>query len=160
MSLLIRLKQEGLPLPGGAMLFCPWVDLTLASLAPHDGRTPVPDERLAQTRGAAAAYLAGHPLDDPVISPLTADLSGLPPLLIQAATGDPQMEDSHQLNDRASAHGVEVRLELYPVDTHVFHIFWAFLPEAADALAQAGAFVRETADAAGDPRSAAAGRAG
>jgi acetyl esterase/lipase len=161
MSLLIRLKQDGLPLPGGAMLFCPWVDLTLATLAAaRDGREPVGEARLGQTRGAAEAYLAGHRIDDPLVSPLTADLSGLPPLLIQAATGDPQMEDAHQLNDRAGAHGVQVRLELYPVDTHVFHIFWAFLPEAADALEQAGAFVREAAHSAGDPRSAAAGRGG
>jgi hypothetical protein len=53
--------------------------------------------------------------------------------------------DAHRLNDHADAHGVDVRLELFPVDTHVFHIFWAFLPEAADAVQQAGGFVRETA---------------
>jgi acetyl esterase/lipase len=145
MSLLIRLKQEGLPLPGGAALLCPWVDLTLDTLERHAGRDAVPEEMLAQMRGAAEAYLAGHPAGDPVVSPLGADLSGLPPLLVQAATGDRQVADAHRLSDHADAHGVDVRFELFPVDTHVFHIFWAFLPEAADALEQAGRFVRETA---------------
>jgi len=41
-----------------------------------------------------------------------------------------------------AAHGVDVRLETYSADTHVFHVFWSFLPEAADALQQAGGFIR------------------
>ena len=100
---------------------------------------------LEQIRGYVDAYLDGHPPDDPVISPLTADLAGLPPLLIQAATGDPQREDAHRLAERARSHGVEATLELYPVDTHGFQTFWSFLPEAMEGLAQAGRFVREIA---------------
>ncbi len=149
MSLLLSLKQQDLPLPGGALLFCPWVDLNstvLSSLAATDEQVAM---LLEQVRGYVGAYLAGHPSDDPVISPLTADLSGLPPLLIQAATGDPQREDAHRLAERAHAHGVEARLELYPVDTHGFQTFWSFLPEAMEGLAQAGRFVREIATRAG-----------
>ncbi len=145
MSLLLGLKQQNLPLPGGALLFCPWVDLNstvLSSLAATDEQVAM---LLEQVRGYVDAYLGGHPADDPVISPLTADLSGLPPLLIQAATGDPQREDAHRLAERAHAHGVEARLELYPVDTHAFQTFWSFLPEAMEGLAQAGRFVREVA---------------
>jgi len=143
MSLLLSLKQENLPLPGGALLFCPWVDLSgriLASLAVTDEQVAI---LLEQIRGYVGAYLDGHPLDDPVLSPLTADLRGLPPMLIQAATGDPQREDAHRLTERARAHGVDARLELYPVDTHAFQTFWSFLPEAMEGLAQAGRFVRE-----------------
>ena len=118
--------------------------------ARHAGAPPRAASRSTRScwprRAAAAdAYLAGHPVDDPVVSPLTADLAGLPPLLIQAATGDHHVEDAQALHDHAAARRGRRRLELYPVDTHVFHIFWAFLPEAADAIAQAGAFVRETA---------------
>jgi epsilon-lactone hydrolase len=145
MALLLSLKQEDLPLPGGALLFCPWVDLSgtiLASMAVHDEQVAV---LLEQVRGYVDVYLDGHPIDDPVLSPLTADLAGLPPLLIQAATGDPQREDAHRLTERARAHGVEARLELYPVDTHAFQTFWSFLPEAMEGLSQAGQFVREIA---------------
>jgi epsilon-lactone hydrolase len=74
------------------------------------------------------------------VSPLKADLTGLPPMLVQAATGDLAVEDAHQITNRARSHGVDVRLELFPVETHVFQLFWAFLPEAADALRQAGEF--------------------
>ena len=149
-SVLIALAQRGLPMPGGAVLFCPWVDLTGGTL--EQSTQDVPLAALKVARGFAQAYLGGHPIDDPVVSPLTADLSGLPPLLIQAATGDAQLEDSKLLADRARAHGVDVRLELYPVDTHVFQIFWSFLPEAVDALNRAGQFVQATCAAAGARR--------
>ncbi len=46
----------------------------------------------------------------------------------------------------AQRHGVDARIELYPADTHVFQVFWSFLPEAADALQQAGTFIREVLD--------------
>ncbi len=131
MSVLLTLKQRGLPQPGGAVLMCPWVDLELSFAT------------TCTIRGCAAAYLAGHPADDPVASPLGADLTGLPPLLIQAATGDDRLLDANALTDAARRHGVDARLELYSVDAHVFHLFWSFLPEAAEALAAAGRFARD-----------------
>jgi acetyl esterase/lipase len=88
------------------------------------------------------AYLDGHSTEDPVINPLIADLTGLPPLLVQAATGDLVAPESRALVERATAHGVDATLELYAADTHVFHVFWSFLPEAADALQRAGEFLR------------------
>ena len=132
LSLLLTLRDQELPLPGGAVLLCPWVDLA--------GETPLGK----QARVYALAYAGDLPLDDPLLSPLRADLTGLPPLLIQVATGDDQAPDCRRLAERARAHDVEVRLELYPGDTHVFHLFWSFLPEAVDALRQAGEFTRAT----------------
>jgi epsilon-lactone hydrolase len=130
-SVLLTLKECGLPQPGGALLMCPWVDLAL-SLRHDEGM-----------RRAAAAYLGGHSADDPVASPLGADLTGLPALLIQAATGDDRLADANALTDHARRHGVHARLELYSVDAHVFQLFWPFLPEAAEALQAAGRFVGE-----------------
>jgi acetyl esterase/lipase len=95
-----------------------------------------------------------------VVNPLIADLTGLPPLLIQAGTGDALLEDAHQLTDRARAHGVNSRLELYPISTHDFHLFWSFLPEAGDALEQAGRFVRDTRDSGRPDRRARSGAIG
>jgi epsilon-lactone hydrolase len=137
LSLLLSLKQQALPLPARAVLLCPAVDLTCS--LPR-----LPAHQLELVRHYAASYLAGHPADDPVISPLTTDLSALPPMLIQAATGDAFLEEAKQLTARARDHGVDARLDLYPVDTHVFHTFWSFLPEAADALQQAGRFIRDS----------------
>jgi monoterpene epsilon-lactone hydrolase len=137
-SLLLALADEGLPRPGRALLLCPWADLTCGTWPPVGQDNLVIDPR--QARRFAAAYLDGHDPDDPRVSPLTADLSGLPPLLVQAGTGDPLVEDARRLVERAREHGVDARLELYPSATHVFQFFWAFLPEAADALENAGAF--------------------
>jgi acetyl esterase/lipase len=92
----------------------------------------------------AAAYLAGHPIEDPLVSPLHGDLAGLPPLLIQAGRGDRAEPEAETLAKRAQEQGVDVRLTRYSSDAHVFHVFWSFLPEASDALAEAGAFVRNS----------------
>jgi len=137
LSLLLSLKQQGLPAPGAVILFCPWVDLAMVS------RDRIPHELDDFRRASVGLYLAGHPADDPLVSPLTADLTGLPPMLVQAATGDPLLDEARELTDHAQDCGVDARFELFPVDTHDFHIFWSFLPEAAQALQQAGRFARE-----------------
>jgi epsilon-lactone hydrolase len=139
LSLLLSLRQQGLPRPAGAVLFCPWVDLSGAT---RDYRPPRALDEIR--RATAGLYLAGHPADDPLVNPLAADLTGLPPMLIQAATGDPLLDEARALADHAQHCGVDARFELFGVDTHDFHIFWSFLPEAAQALQQAGRFARDT----------------
>jgi monoterpene epsilon-lactone hydrolase len=142
MSLLLALRERGLPLPGSVILLCPGVDLSLRKLA-LDPDDPEGAAALDIGRKTVEGYLAGHPLDDPVVSPLLADLSGLPPIMIQVATGDDFRPEAQALAERAQEHGVELRLELYPVAVHVFHFFWTFLPEAAIALESAGDFARD-----------------
>jgi epsilon-lactone hydrolase len=150
LALLLRLKQERLALPGGAVLLCPGVDLTFERISELPSE-PQPALSLEQLHSFVASYLDGHPIDDPLVSPLLGDLTGLPPMLIQGGVGDVMVEDAQRLAERARSQGVDTRLELYPVTTHDFQVFWSFLPEAADALQRAGAFAR-------DVRSAAAGR--
>jgi epsilon-lactone hydrolase len=143
-SLLLRLRQDGLPLPGGAVLMCPWIDLTctIQKASPDEAQ---PLLTLEWGRRCASAYVRDHSMDDPLLSPLSADLSGLPALLVQVGTGDALREDADRLVDRVHAYGGDARLELYPVATHDFHLFWSFLPEGADAVDRAGRFVREVA---------------
>lgn len=153
MSLLLSLKRDGEPAPGGAVLLCPWLDIGLrhAELASTAEPADAPMATEAEVLRCARAYLNGHPFDDPIVDPLVADLRGLPPMLVQAATGDARVADAEALAVRARAQGAEVRLELYPVQAHAFQLFWSFLPEAADAFAAAGEFIREIA--AGSERS-------
>jgi epsilon-lactone hydrolase len=143
LSLLLSLKQQDLPLPGAAVLMCPQVDLTGGTTRALPDDHPQKATMLPLVERCVAAHLAGHPTDDPLVNALTADLSGLPALLIQAATGDAARADADQLAERARDHGVDARLELYPGMTHAFQIFWSFLPEAADAVEAAGRFARE-----------------
>jgi epsilon-lactone hydrolase len=154
LSALQALKRDGLPMPGGAVLLCPAVDLTFSMQGAAAEPQPASSADLA--RQVVDGYLAGHPIDDPLVSPLTADLSGLPPLLVQAATGDERCAEAQALAARAREHGVDARLELFPVATHVFQIFWSFLPEATEAIESAGHFVRAVAT----PRGAAASGGG
>ncbi len=149
LSLQTLLKQQDLPLPGGSIMFCPGIDLSFDDIElPAE---PQPAISVEQLRSFAEAYLAGTPADDPVVNGLEADLSGMSPMLIQAGTGDVLGKDAQLLADHARKHGVDVTFELYSVTTHDFQIFWTFLPEAADAIEQAGRFaagIRSAADAA------------
>ena len=140
LGVLLRAREEGLPLPSRAVLFCPGVDPSFASLRSSDVEGA--DAMLEQARGLMDTYLAGHTLDDPLVSPLLADLTGLPPLLIQAAEGDLALGDSLALEARARACGVPVELQTYFTMTHAFQMFWSFLPEAVEALASAGRFIK------------------
>jgi epsilon-lactone hydrolase len=137
LSLLLTLRQQGLRMPGAAVLMCPWIDFGAAR------RDDLPPELDRIQHMCAEQYLAGHPADDPAVCPLNADLTGLPPMLVQAATGDPVLSDATSLVDRAAEAGVDARFELFAVDTHDFHIFWSFLPQATSAMRQAGRFIRE-----------------
>ena len=141
LSVQSTLKRQDLPLPGGTVLMCPGIDLSYEEEIELPTE-PQPALSITQLRSFAAAYLADTSPHDDVVNALRADLTGYPPMLIQAGTGDVLGKDAHRLAEHAGAYGVEVQFELYPVTTHDFHVFWSFLPEAADALEQAGAFVR------------------
>jgi epsilon-lactone hydrolase len=139
LTVMLRLRERGVPLPGRCVFFTPWVDIACA--APD--RLPEKPAPCATRAGASyglAAYLGGHPVDDPFVAPLLADLRGLSPMLVQAAAGDEGVADAELLAEHARAHGVDVRLEVYPVAAQSFQLYWSFLPEAADALRRVGSF--------------------
>jgi monoterpene epsilon-lactone hydrolase len=138
LAVLLSLKAKGEAMPAGAALLCPALDLSGGMLT--TSANPHPMDEIGR---AAEAYLVGHPIEDPLVSPLHGDLAGLPPLLVQYATGDRARPEAEALADRARAQGVDVHLELYSTVVHVFQVFWSFLPEAVDALAQAGEFLRD-----------------
>ena len=140
MSLLLALRERGLPLPAGAVLMCPWVDLAGRTQRPPQDSPLVFSPEMAHR--LAQAYLAGQPADDPLLDPLRTPLTGLPPLLIHAASGDAVLQEAQLLAQHATQCGVEASITVYPVPTHDFHIFWSFLPEARNAIDEIGRFVR------------------
>lgn len=149
MSLLQRVKETGEQMPGRVVLLSPWVDLECRFL---DDKTDADPQSLIirdQVDMCVPTYLNGYPADDPAVNPLYANLTGLPPMLVQVGTGDFILRDARELVARAHAHGVDARLELYPINTHVFHLFWSFLPDAAKALERAAGFINATFASAG-----------
>jgi acetyl esterase/lipase len=88
---------------------------------------------------------------NPLISPLFADLRGLPPLLIHVGADETLRDDSTELAKRARAAGVPVHLTMWPVVPHVWQMFHPFVPEGRESLAAAAAFLRQMAGQAVSP---------
>ena len=90
----------------------------------------------------AKAYLGDADPRTPLATPLYADLTGLPPLLIQVGTAEVLLDDSTRLAERAKGVGVDVTLEAWEQMIHVWQGFAAMLPEGQQAIDCIGEFVR------------------
>jgi acetyl esterase/lipase len=131
---LIALRDADLPLPAGAICFSPWVDLALTGPSAHSGAVADPMLTASILARYAAACAGETPLTHPLLSPLYADLRGLPPLLIQVGTREILLDDAVRLARRAEEAGVSVALQKWEGLFHVFQ-FAPFLPESRQALA-------------------------
>ncbi|MEP6968429.1 MAG: alpha/beta hydrolase [Pseudomonadota bacterium] len=142
LALLAGLRAAGRPLPACAWLLSPWVDLAMtgATLATKAAVDPIISPPYLHE--LAAAYLAGADPADPRASPLHADLTGLPPLLIQVGSAETLLDDAARIAERAGAADVAVTLEVWPHMIHAWPLWAARLPAGRAALASAGAFIR------------------
>ena len=143
LELLIVGKAEGLTMPAAALLLSPMTDLTVTGSS-YAGKAHADPALTAQAiRTRAADYLAGADPADPRVSPIFADLSGLPPLLIQAGSHEVLLDDATRLAAKAAADDVAVILDITPGVPHVFQAFAALLDEADAALNRAARFVTD-----------------
>jgi len=138
---LVNARDHGLPLPAAAFVMSPYADLTLAgtTMETKSDVDPLFSRELLQAR--VADYTAGHDATMGLISPVFADLSGLPPLLIQAGSHEVLLDDAVRLAGQAATADVEVTLEITPRVPHVFQAYSAILDDAAAALDRAGRFL-------------------
>jgi monoterpene epsilon-lactone hydrolase len=139
---LVALKQAGLALPTSAVLMSPWADLTLSGDSITGKAAVDPALTPAGLQRRAGDYVGGGDLADELVSPLFVDLTGLPPLLVQAGSHEILLDDACRLAARAAAADVAVTLEITPGVPHVSPGFAAMLDEGAAALTSAGEFVR------------------
>jgi monoterpene epsilon-lactone hydrolase len=135
---LVNARDRGLPLPAAAYVMSPYADLTLAGATMTTRRAADPLLSPEALAARVPDYTAGHDAAAALISPLFADLSGLPPLIIQAGTHEVLLDDAVRLAQRAIAADVEVTLDITPGVPHVFQAYHAILDEAATALDRAG----------------------
>ena len=140
-GLMVALRDAGLPLPVGALLFSPWVDLAFLSDSIHSN---APRDYLneAWLRACAAMYLQASEPATPLASPLYADLGGLPPMLIQVGTAEMLLDDATRLANHAVGCGVPVELELWENMVHVWQMLDTIEPNAHAAVQRAVIFVR------------------
>ncbi len=141
-ALLLKLRELGLPMPAAAAPISPWTDLTGQSKTLLAKATEDPVVQKEGLMRLAEWYLAGTKPDHPLASPLFADLSGLPPLLIQVGSAETLLDDAREIHDRAKTAGVDSTLEVWDEMIHVWHLFHFMLPEGAKALDKIGAFFR------------------
>jgi epsilon-lactone hydrolase len=140
---LVSLRDAGDPLPAAAVCVSPWTDLEGLGESMTTKAEVDPMVRREGLLRMAAAYHGETSAQDPLVSPIHADLSGLPPLLIQVGTWETLLDDSNRLYERAKADGVDVTLEPWDEMIHVWHFFAAMVPESQQAIDRIGAYVRE-----------------
>jgi acetyl esterase/lipase len=138
MAMLITLRDRALPLPAFAALLSPWLDMTgtgesMRTRAQHD-----PWFRPTDLGIVTGYYCEPEQLRDPRVSPVYADLSGLPPLYVQVGEDEILLSDSERAAGKIRATGGEVELEVWPGMWHVFQAFVHQVPEAKKAIQRLG----------------------
>ena len=142
LAALVALKQAGDPLPGAAVCFSPWTDLTGSGASVSLNAAADPMLTAAALRGMAQCYVPDGALERPLVSPLNADLSGLPPLLLFVSSSEILRDDAQRVADKIAAAGGSVQLEIAEGMPHVWPMFAARLPEGRQSIAAAARFIR------------------
>jgi epsilon-lactone hydrolase len=127
---LVNARDNGLPLPASAFVMSPYADLTLAGMTMESKREFDPLLSQAALQARVADYTSGQDAALALISPVFADLSGLPPLIIQAGTHEVLLDDAIRLAHQAAKADVEVILDITPGVPHVFQAYYPILDEA------------------------------
>jgi acetyl esterase/lipase len=142
-GLIRRLRDAYEEVPVCAWLISPWTDLTMsgATLVTKAAIDPLIHKEYLNE--LADAYLpAGVDRKDPRVSPLYADLTGFPAMLIQAGSDETLLDDATRLAAQAGAADVAVTLEIWPHMIHAWPLWNAHLEDGRRALASAGSFIR------------------
>jgi monoterpene epsilon-lactone hydrolase len=139
---LVKLRDDGLPLPAAGVCLSPWVDLEgLGASMDENARYDYICRRaINQYR---KRFVDDKDVRHPLAAPLYADLTGLPPLLIQVGSAETLLDDSLRIAEKARADGVDVTLRIWEDMIHVWQLFAFMVPQGAAALDEMGVFIRE-----------------
>lgn len=143
LATLVALRDAGDPLPAAAFCLSPWADLTQSGATMQERADEDPMVRVGDLDVWAAMYAGDAAPSAPEISPVFAELSGLPPLLLEVGTAEVLLDDARRVAERAQAAGVDVTLTVAEEMIHVWHFFAGSVPEADEGVARVAAFVRD-----------------
>lgn len=139
----VAARDRGLPLPARVSIISPFADLTFSGPSMEERRERDPYVTRALLESMATDYLGESDPADPRCSAVFADLSGLPPLLIQVGENEILYDDAVRIRDQALAAGVDVTFESWQHGMHVWPVYIdAGLPESAQAIEHVAAFFR------------------
>jgi epsilon-lactone hydrolase len=140
---LLRLREQGLPMPAAAMPLSPWVDMDGSGSTfqtNKDNDILVAPEMLGQM---ASTFLGPNGnRRDPLVNPLHGDLRGLPPIYIQVGGYETLLDDSRSLAEAVRKADGDVKLDEFPEMQHVFQFLAGVAPEADDAIRRLASWVR------------------
>lgn len=143
LTTVLKLRDTSKSLPAAIVCICPWVDLT-GSGESTIGKDKVDFINIPEyMKRNAKNYAGNHNLENPHVSPLFANLTDFPPLMIQAATRDILLDDAIRLAERARHSNVDVTLDIWIDMIHVFQMGVGFVPESNQAIRKIGVFLRE-----------------
>ena len=140
---LLKLKDDGKPLPAGAICLAPATDVALSDPGYFENG---PTDPILCDLGIfwwIDAYVLEEDPTNPYLSPMYGDLSGLPPVLVQVSRSEMLYSDGARFVEKARAAGVDATLQTWDDTLHVFQMFGLHeFPEAAEALLEIGKFAK------------------
>jgi acetyl esterase/lipase len=143
LSTLLALRDDGDPLPAGAVLISPFTDFSMGGNSRFDNARFDPMLSADGVKEMNAIYLDDTAQDHPLVSPVYGDYRGLPPILAQVGSTEILLDDTRRVGERAREHGVDFEVEVWEQVPHVWHV-WPFLPETKAAVVRIGEFIRQT----------------
>ena len=143
MATLLALRHAGDPLPAAAVLLSPFLDVT-GSGESVTTRADIDPWFNPEDLPVVARYYCPDEKEwrNPLVSPVFANVAGLPPMLIQVGDHEILLSDSTRLADNLEKSGVDVELEVWPDMWHVFQFFVGKMPESRQAIVKIGEFIR------------------
>jgi epsilon-lactone hydrolase len=141
MATALGARAAGLPLPDAMLLMSPVLDLRCELARSRELRRRDPFASAESAARALDLYVGGADRDDPRLSVLDADLTSMPPILIQVGGREMLIDDSRRLAERLQSAGSHVEIQVYRGQIHVFQAMFRILPEARDAIHRAGRFL-------------------
>jgi len=138
---LVSARDKGLPMPSCACCISPWTDLVGSGRTMDTKALEDPMVNRAALKFFSDFYADKEDKSHPLISPLFANLAGLPPLLIQVGTAETLLDDSRRLATRARYAGVDVSYTEWEGMPHIWHIFAPLLEKSRKAIIELGEFV-------------------
>ncbi|MDH3363472.1 MAG: alpha/beta hydrolase [Gammaproteobacteria bacterium] len=142
-AMLLSLRHAGVPLPAAAVLLSPFLDVTASGESAVTRADQDPWFDAKEVVMVADNYCrAGEDLKNPLVSPVFANVAGLPPTFIQVGDDEILLSDSTRFAEKMEAAGLDVEIEVWPEMWHVFQLFVGKMPESRRAIRKIGAYLR------------------
>ncbi|MCH7315603.1 alpha/beta hydrolase [Acinetobacter sp. ANC 3882] len=143
LALALELRSAGHTLPAGMVMISPYVDISLSSASIYKNAKRDPMIKSYALKRGGDGYRGQLAARNPLISPIFADLTDLPPMLIQAGSEEILVDDATHLAERAQQSGVQVSLQIYENMWHNFQMFNRFIHKSEQALDEIGSFMQK-----------------